>query len=553
MIEQKVKLQIMDKEIEVTAGTSFEELAKLYQNHFQYPIIMVKEDYLYRNLSDTVDKDAKISFYDMTDRDANRVYFNGLIYLTIYSVKKLFGDTTEVMVRHSIDKGLYIELSRQITRESVAKIEDMMREISKANLRIIKSNVRRLEAIDYFNKIGYPSKAGVLKYNTNSYVTLYKLGDMYDFYFSEMPVSTGQIDRFELEYLNSRGFVLMYPTTYNPDKIRKYVHHPQLFDVFKEHHEWAKIMKVSNVTDLNSLISNGIAGSLIRIDETIQSNRLLNISREIYNHKDRIKVILIAGPSSSGKTTTSLKLSNYLRSFGMVPKKISMDDYFVSRKDNPKKEDGSYDYECLEAINLDLFNENIAKLLKGEKIIAPTYNFVKGEPEFINEMVMFDDEILIIEGIHALNPKILSSVNRNKKFKIYISPATGINIDEHNRISTSDNRMLRRIVRDNKTRGNTVDTTMTMWPSVREGEEKYIFPYQDEANATFNTALLYELSVLKVYVEPLLYSVNPRSENYEEARRLINMLRTFLPLPADEIPDDSIIREFIGESCFKVD
>ncbi len=553
MIEQKVKLQIMGEEIEVTSGTTFEELAKHYQDKFDYPIILAKEDYLYRNLSDKIETNAKISFYDMTSRDANRVYFNGLIYLTIYAIKKLFGDSTEVLVRHSIDKGLYIELSRQITRESVLNIEAKMREIVKADLKITKSNVRRLEAIDYFNNVGYPSKAGVLKYNTNSYVTLYKLGDMYDFYFSEMPTSTAKINRFELEYLNSRGFVLLYPTSYNPDRIKKYVHHPQLFDVFKEYHEWAKIMKVANVTDLNNLISQGIAGSLIRIDETIQSNRLLNIAREIYNHRDRLKVILIAGPSSSGKTTTSLKLSNYLRSFGMVPKKISMDDYFVARKLNPKKADGTYDYECLEAIDLELFNENIAKLLKGEKIVAPTYNFVKGEPEFVSEMAMFDDEILIIEGIHALNPKILSSINRNKKYKIYISPATGLNIDEHNRISTSDNRMLRRIVRDNRTRGNTVDMTMSMWPSVREGEEKYIFPYQDEANATFNTALLYELSVLKVYAEPLLYSVNPMSEHYEEAKRLINMLRTFLPQPADEIPDDSIIREFIGGSCFKVD
>lgn len=553
MIETKHKLRIMGKEIEVTGGTTFEELAKQYQEHFKYPILIVREDFVYRNLSSTVDKDAEISFFDMTDRDANRVYLNGLIYLTIYSVKQLFGDVTDVMVRHSIDKGLYLELSKQITRESVAKIEAKMKEIVEDDLRITKTNVRRLEAIDYFNNVGYPSKAGVLKYNTNSYVTLYKLGDMYDFYFSEMPTSTGIINRFKLEYLNSRGFVLLYPSSYNPDKIKSYIHHPQLFDVFKEYHQWAKIMKVSNVTDLNNLISKGTAGSLIRIDETIQSNRLLNVAKEIYNQKERIKIILIAGPSCSGKTTTSLKLSNYLKSFGVVPKKISMDDYFVSRKDNPKKEDGTYDYECLEAVNLPLFNENVAKLLKGEKIMAPRYNFLKGEPEYVDEMEMFEGEILIIEGIHALNPKILSSINRSRKYKIYISPTTALNIDEHNRISTSDNRLLRRIIRDNRTRGNSVDNTMTMWQSVREGEEQYIFPHQDEANMTFNSALLYEMSVIKVYVEPLLYSVEPSSKHYEEAKRLINMLRSFLPLPADDIPDDSILREFIGGSCFKVD
>lgn len=553
MFEQKLKLSVMGKETEVEIGTSFEELSKLYQDEFKYPIIMVKEDHLYRNLADTVDTEAEITFYDLTSRDANRVYLNGLIYLTIYSIKELFGHSTEVIVRHSIDKGLYIEISKQLSRDIVNKIKEKMEEIVKADMPITKSNVRRLEAIDYFNSVGSPAKAGVLNYNTNSYVTLYKLGNMYDFYFSEMPTSTSKIDRFELEYLNSRGFVLLYPTSYNLDSIKKYVHHPQLFEVFKEYHEWAKIMKVSNVSDLNTLISKGLAGSLIRIDETIQSNRLLNISRDIFNRKNRLKIILIAGPSSAGKTTTSLKLSNYLRSFGLNPKKISMDDYFVPREKNPKKEDGTYDYECIEALDLDLFNENMEKLLKGEKIVGPRYNFVTGKPEFVQEMEMEDNEILIIEGIHALNPKILSTINRSKKYKIYISPATGINIDEHNRISTSDNRMMRRIIRDARTRGNNVDDTMTMWPSVREGEEKYIFPYQDEANVTFNTALLYELSVIKVYVEPLLYSVSPDSEHYEEAKRLINMLRSFLPLPADEIPDDSILREFIGGSCFNVD
>ena len=553
MLDKKIKVKVNDKEVEVNHDTSLEELAKIYQDDFEYPIILARVNNMLKNLTEVVSENSEIEFLDLKDRDANRVYLNGLIFLTILAIKELYGYDVCVNIRHSIDKGLYIEITKQINRESIKRILDKMKELSNADLRIVKCNVKRLEAINYFEKVGAHKKAGVLRYNTNSYVTLYKLANIYDFYFSEMPPSTKVIDRFDIEYLNNHGFILLYPSAYNPDKIKKYVHHPQLFDTFKENHEWAKIMKVSNVTDLNDMISRGIASSLIKIDETIQSNRLLEIAKDIYNHKDRVRIVLIAGPSSSGKTTTSLKLTNNLRGFGIEPKKISMDDYFVDREKTPKREDGSYDYECLEALEIELFNNNVSDLLAGKSIIGPRYNFIKGEKEFINHMELNKDEILIIEGIHALNPKILNNITRSRKYKIYISPTTGINIDEHNRISTSDNRMLRRIVRDNRTRNYTVEDTLEMWSRVREGEENYIFPFQDEANVTFNSALLYELAVLKIYVEPLLYSVKPESKYYEEARRLINMLRVFLPLPADGIPDDSLLREFIGGSYYNVD
>ena len=284
----------------------------------------------------------------------------------------------------------------------------------------------------------------------------------------------------------------------------------------------------------------------------MQSNRLLNLAKDIVSRKDQVKIILIAGPSSSGKTTSCRKLSMYLRSFGLEPREISMDNYFVDREKTPLDENGEPDFECLEAIDIKKFDSDVKKLLNGEKVRLQIFNFVKGKSEpGEDEVALGKNEVLIIEGIHALNDKILTSIDRKKKFKIYLSPLTILNIDIHNRISTTDNRLLRRIVRDNRTRGYKVEDTLRSWRKVRLGEEKHIFPNQDSADATFNTALIYEIGVLKTYVEPLLYSVSITSPYYEEARRLINVLKTFLPIPSDAVPDDSLLREFIGGSCFK--
>ena len=324
-----------------------------------------------------------------------------------------------------------------------------------------------------------------------------------------------------------------------------------MFEVFEQYRDWAKIMKIENSAELNEVVSSGKINDLIKIDENLQSSRLLSIAKEINDKKNKVRIVLLAGPSSSGKTTTSKKLCMYLKSFGLNPKVLGMDDYFLERNQTPKDEDGNYDFECLEALDLDLFDKQIAKLLDGESVKTPTYNFYIGKKEYKQEMVLEKNDILVIEGIHALDNKVLTNIERNKKYKIYISALTEINMDDHNRISTTDNRLLRRIIRDNRTRGHPVEETLAMWKSVREGEEKYIFPYQDEADATFNSALIYELGVLKTYVEPLLYSVPADSEYYEESIRLLNFLRLFLPIPSDAIPEDSIIREFIGGSYFE--
>jgi uridine kinase len=551
MIEnlKTVKLNIEGKQRKVNLGLSLMDLAKDYQENFKYPIILAKVGNEYHELTDKIDSDKDISFVDLKERRGNQVHINGLIMLLSYSAKELFGEDAQITVKYSIDKGIYIETNFDLTEKKCKNLKDKMDENVAKELNIIKCRVDRREAIDYFSAKKELSKVELLKYNVSSTVTLYKLGDMYDYFFSLMPNNTSVLKDFDLHFLNNRGIVLLFPTVYI-DGIKPYEHHPKVFEVFKEYQSWAEIMKIDNIPGLNKIVEQGRADDIIRIDETLQSNRLLNIARTIVERKG-VKIILIAGPSSSGKTTTCRKLSMYLRSFGLEPREISMDDYFFDREKSPRDENGEYDFECLEAINTKQFEVDVKKLLNGEKVTLPRYNFITGKSEKTNdEIELGKNEVLIVEGIHALNEKVLPNIDRNKKFKIYLSPLTILNIDIHNRISLTDSRLLRRIVRDNRTRGYKVDDTLKTWRKVRLGEEKHIFPNQDAADVVFNTALIYELGVLKTYVEPLLYSVSIDSPYYAEAVRLINMLNTFQPIPSDAVPEDSLLREFIGGSCY---
>ena len=443
----------------------------------------------------------------------------------------------------------YIETNFNLTEKKVLAIKGRMYELVEKDLSIVKCKVDRREAVNYFTLRNEESKVELLKYDVSSTVTLYKLGSMYDYFFSLMPTSTKVFAEFDIHYLSPRGLVLLFPTLYI-DGIKPYEHHPKIFDVFKEYQSWAEIMKIDNTPGLNKIVAQGRADDIIRIDETLQSNRLLNIARTIVDKKG-VKVILIAGPSSSGKTTSCRKLSMYLRSFGLEPRELSMDDYFIDRDKCPKDENGEYDFETIDVVNTKQFEEDVKKLLAGEPVRMPQYNFITGKSEISpKETQLGKNEVLIVEGIHALNEKVLPNIDKSKKFKIYLSPLTILNIDIHNRISLTDSRLLRRIVRDNRTRGYKVEDTLKAWHKVRLGEEKYIFPNQDAADVVFNTALIYELGVLKTYVEPLLYSVSIESPYYEEAVRLINMLNTFQPIPSDAVPEDSLLREFIGGSCY---
>ncbi|MBQ6497105.1 MAG: nucleoside kinase [Bacilli bacterium] len=551
MIET-IEVIINNKKYTYNKDIALYEIAKDFRDKFDFPILIGKVGNRLKELSYTLTESCDLEFLDLTSREGNVVHINGLIYVMVYAVKKLYGKSANITVEHSLDKGIYIESTFKLDEEKVKEIKKKMQEIIAEDKPIVKMNIDRLEARKYFESVGDTAKAGVMRYNTNNYVTLYRLGNLYNYFYNLMPTSTGLVKDFDLTYIKDNGFILRFPTVFIHDKIKKYEHHPMMFEVFKQYRDWGKKLSISTSVDLNRIVSTGRISDMIKIDSTIYDHRIISIAREISDKKD-VKIVLIAGPSSSGKTTTSKKLCMYLRLFGLNPKVLSMDDYFVEREDTPKNPDGSYDFECLEAVDLKLFDKQVAELLNGKEVLRPSFNFTFGKKEYNETMQMDDDDILVIEGIHALDTKVLTNIQRNKKYKIYISALTEVNIDNHNRVSTTDNRLLRRIIRDNRTRGYSVDDTLEAWISVRNGEEKWIFPYQDEADVLINSAAFYEVGVLKTYVEPLLYSVHSDSPYYEEAKRLIDILRAFLPIPSDAIPEDAVIREFIGGSYFNVD
>ena len=549
MIET-IKVNINGQVYNYSKDITINEIYKEHQSKYKYPIILAKVNGRLKELSSQLTDDSTIEFVDLTAKEGNRVHVNGLIFVLQYAVKKIYGPGANILVQHSLDKGVYIQTTFKLTEDKLENIKLVMKEIIKKDIPITKVTIDRIEAKKYFMSIGDETKAGILKYNTNNYITLYRLGNLYNYFYTLMPTSTGVLKDFDLTYIKGNGFILRFPTIYINDKIKKYEHHPNMFGVFEEFKEWAKIINVRNTVDLNKIVSTGKISDLIKMDETLQSNRLLNIAKQINDRKDKVKIVLMAGPSSSGKTTTSRKLCMYLKSFGLNPKAIEMDNYFVEREQTPRDANGKYDFECLEAMDLKLFDKQMSQLLNGEKVLMPTYNFGLGKKEFNETLQLEDKDILIIEGIHALDSNILTNINRERKFKIYISPLTELCMDDHNRISTSDNRLLRRIIRDNRTRDYRVERTLEQWPSVRAGEELYIFPFQDDADATINSAAIYEFGVLKTYAEPLLYSVESDSPYYEEAKRLLNFLKLFLPIPSESIPADAVIREFIGGSYF---
>jgi len=549
MIET-IEITVDKQKYKYNKGITVEEVLTEHPQESKYPILIAKVNNRLRELSWEIKEDSTIEFLDLTSHSGNRVHINGLILVLLNAINTLYGENAKIKVEHSLDKGIYIKTKFKITEDKIQKIKEAMKEVIKRDMPITKLTIDRLEAIQYFQEIGEDSKAGVLNYNTDNYITLYRLGNTYDYFYNLMPTSSGRLKDFDLTFLSENSFVLRFPTVYINDKIKKYEHHPHMFDVFEEYKEWANLIGVKTSVDLNKVVSTGKISDLIKMDETLQSNRLLNVAKEIHKRRNKVKIILIAGPSSSGKTTTSRKLCIYLQSLGLNPIAIEMDNYFVNRNDNPKDENGNYDFECLEALNLKLFDKQMQQLINGEEVILPVYNFSIGESELRTKMQLKENDIIIIEGIHALDPKILTNIPRERKYMIYISPLTELRMDDHNRIPTTDNRLLRRIVRDNRTRNYSVEDTLKQWNSVRAGEEKYIFPYQDDNDTTINSAAIYEMGVLKTYVEPLLYSVSNDSDYYEEARRLIKELKLFLPIPSDSIPEDAVIREFIGGSYF---
>ena len=547
---EKVKVTYLGKSYMYPKDITLEDISKDFQENYSETIIMAEVNGRPYELNYKLTDDVTVDFFDLTSPTGNRVYESGLIFVLEKACLNMLN--SEIEVKYSIDKGIYIKTHKKITKEDLDKVSREMKEIVKRNLPIQKNLVNRLEAIEYYKSTKSYDKVNVLKYSVNTNVNLYRLMDIYNYFFSYLPVSTGALKEFKLTYIDQNSFVLRYPNIYYLNKIPVYKHHDKLFNEFKKYDEWSEKLGIENVSSLNNKVTKGNVDDIVLLSENIQNNSLFKIAETIYNNK-KLKLILLAGPSSSGKTTTSKKLELFLKGFGLNPIAISIDNYFVDRDKTPRLPDGSYDFESLNSINVELFNKNLKDLLDGKEVTLPVYNFITGKSELSDESIKLGEkEILIVEGLHALNEELTYSIDKKNKYKIYLCPLTVLSLDNHNRIRTTDNRLLRRIVRDNRTRGYSASDTLSSWGKVREGEEKYVFPFQDEADVIFNTSLIYELGVLKTYAEPLLYSVEESDPMYKEAVRLLNLLKNILPISNDYIPVDSIVREFIGGGYFKL-
>lgn len=550
-----IQVTLFDGRIErYEKGIRLLDIAKIHQSEYPMDIVISKVDNDLVELNEKLYKDSKVDFLTLESYEARRIFVRGLTFVLIRAVKEIFPNAN-VTIEHSLSKGIYGEIQKtpKLNKEEISIIEKRMREIIVEDAPFEKETMSIDEAKEIFNKNGMKDKLRLFRYWKEATVDVCKCGSIYGYFYGKMVPSTGYLKQFELMYYEP-GFLLRHPDTYSPYAIPEFKEQRGLFKVFREAEEWAEILDVGDVGALNDKISTGEMGEIIRISEALHEKKMACIADMIAERKDNVKLVLIAGPSSSGKTTFSKRLSIQLRVNGLKPYAISLDDYFINREETPKDEMGEYDFESIYALDLNLLNEHLNKLLAGEEIELPTFNFLTGKREYSGKKLMLtSDMILVVEGIHGLNETLTRDVKPENKFKIYVSALTQLNIDNHNRIPTTDVRILRRIVRDYRTRGKDAETTLLGWLSVRRGEDKNIFPFQEEGDVMFNSTLVYELGALKKYAEPLLQQINTSSRAYSEADRLLKFLRYFLPVEQDDIPNNSIIREFIGGSCFYKD
>lgn len=521
------------------------------EQNLENEVIAVIIDNDITELSTKLKEDTKMKLIKIKDRMGAKIYRSGLKFLYITAVKELFGRNTNVELLHSLDKGIYTRINLELNNTMVDEIKAKMHELVKEDIRITRVVTSRKEAISYFNSVKEYEKSLTYKQMTGEMLTLYSMLDYYNYFYTKMPYSTKILTSFDLTLTTDKGVMLEYPSTFDM-KIPEYTHMPQVLNVFDNYAVWAEKLGVKYVSEVNNVVINGKIKEFIELNEIKQNNDLLEIANKIQNNINDIKIVLIAGPSSSGKTTTCKKLALYLKSKGLNPFTLSTDDFFKDRKDTTKNEKGEYEYDIPEAIDIDLFNEKLDALLKGEETTLPTYNFLTGEKEYKHPPVSLKNrDLLIVEGIHTLNELLTSKIPRENKLKIYISPFTPLGLDRHNHVSTVDLRLIRRIVRDARTRGYNAVDTLKSWRNVRISEEKYIFPYQKEADIVLNTALIYELGILKTFAVPLLYNVNYKSEYYTEAKRIINFLKIFLNIPESALPETALLREFVGGGYFE--
>ena len=550
-----VTVTIAGAEKQYAEGTTFETIAQEYQEQYGGLIGLVSVNGKIRELFKQLKKDCELSFFTLKDDIGNKTYVRTATMLFLKAIYDLYGNDVaqKSRVEFAIGHGLYITTAGQVepTAESANKIKNRMNELIAAKVPFMKTAYPLDDAMDLFKEKGMKDKERLFRFRRGSLVNIYEFDGYYDYYYGYMLPNAGYIKWYDvISY--EEGFMLLLPDKKDPTVVKPFEERPQLFKTFQDAEKWAEEVGLNTVGHLNERICNGSLSDLILVQEAKQERRIGEIARDIVE-RGNVKFILIAGPSSSGKTSFSHRLSIQLRTMGKVPHPIAMDDYFVDRELTPRDENGDYNFECLEAIDIEAFNRDMSRLLAGERVELPTFNFKIGKREYHgNYKQLGADDILVIEGIHGLNPKTSETLPDDSKYKIYISALTSMNLDGHNRIPTTDGRLLRRMVRDARTRGADAKRTIAMWPSVRRGEEEYIFPFQEHADAMFNSALIYELAVLKQFAEPLLFNISKDDPELLEAKRLLKFLEYFMGVSSESLPNNSICREFVGGSCFKV-
>lgn len=551
MSDNQIFVTINKQRYELEKSTTLLELGKRFAKECTSTIIAARVNNDIKELSFEIKEDAEIDFIDLTDEDGMRIYRRSLYFIFIMAVHDVFPDRKAV-ISHPMSNGVYCEINgkEELSENDVELVEKRMRQIVAERIPFEKKEISTENARNLYKENGKLDKYEVLEHRQKPYVTFYNCGGYEDYYYGYMVPDTGYIDCFALKY-HQPGVVIQFPSKTDPCRLQPFTEQKKLFNVFIEYKKWVRILGVQNVGALNDIVKAGEIGDLIRVSEALQEKKIAQIADKITNHEEEKRIVLISGPSSSGKTTFANRLGIQLRVNGFVPRTISLDNYFVNRDRTPVDEDGEYDYEALEAIDIELFNIHLSELLKGNEVEIPIYNFETGSRESVGKkMVMKENNILVIEGIHGLNDRLTQSVSSEDKYKIYVSALTSMNIDDHNRIPSTDTRVIRRIVRDNQFRGCSAINTINRWPSVRRGEDKNIFPFQENADIMFNSSLVYELCLLKTYAEPLLTKIGPENEKYSEVKRLIEFLSYFLPIDAKDVPNNSIVKEFIGGSCF---
>lgn len=549
--DNDVKLTLKDgKEVYTQKGTEMYQVIKENNIDEKFPAVLAKLNGKYYELNSKINESGNFEAVDITSRPGNIVYVRTLQFVLTKAVHDIFPHAV-VTIEHTISSGLYGEIHKKekLNIDDIPLVKKRMEEIIKRDIPIRKLSVKKEEALKIFADYGMDDKVRLLETISNDRLKLYELDGVYDYFYGPMAYSTGALSLFELNYYDN-GFLLRIPKESDPLNIPHFYEQKKLENIFYETEKWGNILNVPDVGSLNKIVESGHAVDLIRVAEALHEKKTANIA-DMISSREKIKIVLVAGPSSSGKTTFAKRLAIQLRVNGLIPIPISLDDYFLSRDKTPKDENGQYDFESINALDLELFNKNLTDLLSGKEVEIPVFDFKKGEREWVgNKVKMPVNGVLIIEGIHGLNETLTSSIPRENKFKIYISALTQLNLDNHNRIPTTDLRIIRRIVRDFLSRGYGGEETLKMLPSIKKGEERNIFVFQEEGDVMFNSSLIYELCVLKKYALSELSKIGEDSPVYHEALRLRSFLHFFKEIDADIVPENSLLREFIGGSCF---